>query len=128
VVAAGPAVDSRRAAEFAGHHDDRIVQAALGLQIFDQGPERLVERRQLAPHLVEVVPVRIPAAPGEGHASDAGRDQPPGHEEPRVLAVLVDTIPLAIAGVFFGDVQRPGQFPRGDEIDGPLPLDEQLGK
>ena len=47
VVAAGVAVDQRRAAELAGAVDDDVVEHAALVEVFDERGDRRVERRQV---------------------------------------------------------------------------------
>src|SRR5437660_224902 len=82
----------------------RLANQTALLQVFEQGRERPVDRRQEhALHLREVLAVGVEVLlgllehPRHRHQSDTGLDQPPGHEataaEP-VVAVPLDRLRL----------------------------------
>src|SRR5262249_15352630 len=62
VVATGPAVDARRAAELAPHHRNHVVAQSALVQIADQICDTAVYLRQLPAQRLEVIAVRVPAA------------------------------------------------------------------
>ena len=99
VISTGTAVDPRRATELAGHHDGRVVQHAVGIQIFDQRGHLPGKTRQLAAHGVEVVAVSLPAADGEGHTTHTHFDQTASFQEVAASAVMGDKPRVLVARV-----------------------------
>ena len=127
VVAAGVVVDLRRPAELAPGDDDGVVEHAADLQVLDQGREALVELPAVVADEVEVLAVAVPAAVAQGHAADAGLDQPAGHQELIVAgrgAVVLVLVRLAVAvlvaepRVFLREVQRVDQLARREHVEG----------
>ena len=89
VVAAQERADAdlvrRRAAELAAPHDERFVEQAAGLQVVDQGRDRLVDLATLAGEGVHEVivfarAVHVPAGIEQLHEPHALFDEPPGQE------------------------------------------------
>jgi len=50
-------------------------------EVFDEGRDTLIERRHVRLEVLEVLPVRVPEAVGDGHATGAGFDQASSDEE-----------------------------------------------
>ena len=129
VVAAGAAVDSRRAAELAPGDDRHVVEHAANFQVFDQGAQALVELGAVVAHQAEVVAVRVPAAVGERHATDAGLDQPARDQQmlvDRRCTVVLELVRLAVAvavakpGIFPAQVEGVDQPAGGQDVEGEL--------
>src|SRR5262249_59302133 len=92
VVAAARGVDPRRAAEFAGGHDQRRIEASGTLEVVQEGGETPVEgRQQLASVVIEGAEwrraVAVPGDPAEDRLehvdrdrAHAGLDQSPGQQ------------------------------------------------
>ena len=124
--AAVGAVDLRRPAELAHHHDQRLVEQAAVVQVAQQGREGLVElRQQVAVVEPEVVEVRVPDLEGGelrvrrvgdgvgGHEADARLDQPAGEE--KHLAHLEAAVTVANA-VRLPATGRTRRWASGDRI------------
>ena len=122
MVAPAVAVDLRRAAEFADRHDQRFIEQAALVQVFDQGRKADVELR--AQHIfqpVGVLGVRIPqriidgvvarlARPLHMHQPHARLDQPPGQQH---------ALPPAVAAVALANFVR--LFAEWRTLRGPCP-------
>ena len=117
VVAAGPVVDLRRAAELAHGDDQGRVQQAAVVQVVEQGREGPVEHPAVAVlHDLEVAVVHVPAAvarvlgpldvraPVDLDERDARLDQPAGDQA--ALAEAVRPVRLADPGRLALDVER----------------------
>src|SRR6516225_11439142 len=75
VIAAGIAVDARRAAKFAPDDDaDVPFQAAL-MQVLDERRDALIKYGKIAAQVPEVAAVRVPEAVGDTDAADARFNQ-----------------------------------------------------
>ncbi len=83
VLTAAAADDPRRAAEFADPDDERLIEHAATVEVFEQRREPLVGRgHQAVLELIEVVAVGVPevlavVVPVDCHQADARLDQPP---------------------------------------------------
>ena len=84
-----PALDHRRAAEFAAPDDDRVLQQAALLEIRDQRGAGLVGVEGVLLDAGRQVAVLVPGFVEELHEADAALDEPPGEQavagEVRVL-------------------------------------------
>ena len=99
--------------------NQRVVQAAALIEIFDQGGEAAVEfGQQPLLQALEVVGVRIPAADVDRDEPHAGFDQPTAQEH--VLPPIVAAIAIAKLGILLADVERFLHGGRGDQVPGLL--------
>ena len=92
MIAAGRAVDLRRAAELGRHAHERRIEQLAAIQIANQRGERLVEHRQLALHAAGDVVVVVPTAVRQRDEPHARFDQSPREQHAGaglVAAVLV---------------------------------------
>jgi hypothetical protein len=105
-------VDLGRAAELAGHHDQHPAIEAAGVDVFDQGADRLVEVPAPRLHgvedvVVDGVVVPVADAPAERaveagrHRVHAGLDQPARQQA--ALAPGIPPVSVAEAGVLLND-------------------------
>src|SRR4051812_3297788 len=126
VVAARLLVDPGRAAELApGHHGHVAVEAAV-VEVLHQRRDPLIEQGQLRAEPLEVAPVHVPGAERDRDAPGPRLDQPPGDQElvvaPRARVAprprRADAVAITQARVLAGQVQRPGDLVRRQDVEG----------
>src|SRR5580765_8485376 len=81
VVATGIFVDGGGTAKFAPDDDRNVLVEAALVEVFDQGAEALVEKRQISAGVLEIVSMIIPETVGDGYRARAGFDETAGNEE-----------------------------------------------
>src|SRR5262249_61157970 len=85
MIAAGVAVNARRAAKFAGDDEQNLLRQTALFQIVEEGSDRLIERRggllQLRRHLVVHVPALRRIGVVKGYESAAGFAETAGREK-----------------------------------------------
>src|SRR5262245_2975610 len=80
MVAAAVGIDARRAAEFAGANDKRVIEQATALEVLEQSREGLIELAAQIARAVEVVQMRVPVAERDFDECDARFNQTAGEE------------------------------------------------
>ena len=105
-----PALRVNRAAELAAPDDQRFVQQAARLQVFDQAVDRLVDVAALVGQAAGDVRVRVPVVQVNLNEAHAAFDHPPGQQH-RVAegARLLGRFAVELVGRF-GFVRDIGQF------------------
>ena len=111
-------IDFRSSSKFTPGHDERVVEHASIVEVFDQSAEPLVKHRGMRTHSCEIVAVEIPATEIQSHAASAGFDKASSEEEmlqvPRctVTKILRVTFSVTLANfrIFVFQIQRLRQL------------------